>query len=546
MIIKEWDIWNSNLTYFIYEIKNLENIAESLVDNELCTLVCHSNGNVWWKDENRVESGIIKTEKKEYRKSDINIPKKLKKSEYLSNNANIAALMRFDELIIFKKEYLDSFSYIRGYINSCYMEKDGKTIVLYPQIKLYNNGVMEVSFRIELLKSENEPPKYEIDDFIEKLVNIVEQKVDRIGVPQKLAILEAKFRLEPTIKDKWKIWDFRFKNSIDEENQLIFKNTEKVEERDLIYPMTYLDDISKYDFYIKNLDIITRFIISSVEYIIKKTENKHNYTNLKWINRPSVYITDFEDLTNSSIETIEKYKVDIAKILARNTYGNFKDLNIILGDDLRFYKDYNFFVSYGLSLVVYSKIKQDEVMKDNPTNRFIFEKQVQIESINYLYMCHKRIAEKSSLLSIPYEPVLEGMLNVLKLDSMTKGVTKFLELNNTYSFVDKILKWDEERKYANEMLDIRAKITNERKNEDFKVLGLMVTVIFGLIGASTFVSNVTIPIWKHFNLWLPATGEISTGINQVFLFVITAVLIIILIFSLFLVIKRFRKEIKIT
>ena len=56
--------------------------------------------------------------------------------------------MSFYETKIFDKKYLYEMDYIRGYLEPCYLKNDEYNLHIYPQIKIYSSGPVDISFRI--------------------------------------------------------------------------------------------------------------------------------------------------------------------------------------------------------------------------------------------------------------------------------------------------------------------------------------------------------------------------------------------------------------
>jgi len=107
-----------------------------------------------------------------------------------------------------------------------------------------------------------------------------------------------------------------------------------------------------------------------------------------------------------------------------------------------------------------------EQLQDDDPNRhsIILEKQVQVESIEHLYMSHERLFEISSMLTVPYKSVLKDQLRLLDLESIvTDKMSKFGEISEIIKYADEELKWSRLRNLIEKKLEIRSEYSNEER-----------------------------------------------------------------------------------
>jgi len=70
---------------------------------------------------------------------------------------------------LFNSKYLENSVYIRGYLDACYLKDDEYILHLYPQIKIYKNGTIHLSFRVIAPGKDH---SIDIDKFTKKFVNL--------------------------------------------------------------------------------------------------------------------------------------------------------------------------------------------------------------------------------------------------------------------------------------------------------------------------------------------------------------------------------------
>jgi len=530
MILKDWDIWYSYSTYFIEETRDLNAIAISLVQSKLCHLVYNSDSLIWWNDGKEVREEEVLLNRIGYEpKAKLTFPQGL--NGYALEGAYQAASMRFFELHLFNSLYLETFSYIRGFLGACYMKQGERTIALYPQIKLYHNGIIILSFRVISPGIE-----YPIDSFIENDVNLFKHNTDSIKVPPEWIQLDTRSIFSQPIKGIWnrcKTWNF-----VKEIDSLIATNIENVDEQEFSFKVAPLDLNNKKGSATMNLDLLKDIAISSLSHVINHANEgigfimkgsgdcKYHIGNY-WIGRPSIYILDFVDQPYKSQEVIDKYKNELGKIMARISGSNSQKFSNFLEKNLRVFDDYSVHMNEALTLWVYSKkgLNNDKEYYDPNRGHLIYRNQVLVESVDFLYMCHKRQVERSSLSIISYKSILTERSEILKLDDMIKKVSHFGEINDFYAFANKQFNWTEIRTHAEENLKLRAECINEVRNKNVRMFGWLITILFGLFGSPNFAVNVIKPLWKYVGLWLPNNSELQ----QLFLVFITGCFVILLL-----------------
>ena len=155
--------------------------------------------------------------------------------------------MRISELNLFSPQYLNMFSYIRGYLNACYIGLGDRVIALYPMIKIYNNGVLILSFRIIAPINHVE---YLIDDFIKYDVNLYQHKADYIEVPPEWVELQTRDLLLWSDGDL--VSRYKTQRSINEIDSMINDKIKEINEIDFTFQVLHLKDGGDETIFIKN------------------------------------------------------------------------------------------------------------------------------------------------------------------------------------------------------------------------------------------------------------------------------------------------------
>jgi len=259
-----------------------------------------------------------------------------------------------------------------------------------------------------------------------------------------------------------------------------------------------------------------------------------------WTLRPSIYILEFDDQPYLSSEILENFTDQLGKIMARASDIRYSGFSEFLGDNLRnlMYTDYTLHLSEALTLWTVSKRGLTFTELDPNRGNIIYEKQIQGEAIDHLYMSHRRLLEKSSILTIPYETILLDQLELMNLeDVVTEAgkISNYSEINEIIKFSNQEFKWNKLREAIEKRLKLRSEYSGEKRNEFFRNISYLLTIIFGLGGVTIFSEKILWPMWKHYGLPLPVSKELQLP----FLFLI---IITITIFILYLIIWRTFKK----
>jgi hypothetical protein len=278
MMLNDWDIWYSYTNYFIEDFNRLDlrNLAKLLVQSNLCAVVYHSDNLIWWSDGKEIKNTKIEFKNLgdgrwhysfNIKESNLNV------GSYSFEGANQAAKMRISELNLFSPRYLNIFSYIRGYLNACYMSINGRIVVLYPQIKIYNNGVFLLSFRIIAPKNHIE---YPIDTFIKYDINLYRYKADYVEVPPewlKLHIRDLLLWSKGSVISRYKAL-----HTINEINSNIDSKIREINDGDFKFYVSHLEGSGDYIFFDKGtFDGIKDMVISSAYNVINPTNDGTKY-----------------------------------------------------------------------------------------------------------------------------------------------------------------------------------------------------------------------------------------------------------------------------
>ena len=177
MQITKWEIWKTYSTYTnrTFNIGELKKLSEILVKNNIVTSIFSSDGSVIWKDDEKVKKDKIF----DWNSFSENLGLLKKLPDYAAEGIFQFYLMWNCEERILKNMHFD-YPYLKGFLSPINVTfTTGHTKLLYPQLTIYNTGILNLTFRIM------SPDKfdYEINNFIYNEINSNNLKIKYLEMP---------------------------------------------------------------------------------------------------------------------------------------------------------------------------------------------------------------------------------------------------------------------------------------------------------------------------------------------------------------------------
>ena len=297
MQITQWEIWKTYSTYTdrSFNIEELNKLSEILVKNNIVTSIFGSDCNIFWKDGEKVKKDKIF----DFASYTENLGLLTKLPNYAAEGIYQFYSMWNSEERILKNIHYD-YPYIKGFLSPINVTfTTGHAKILYPQLTIYNTGILNLTFRI---MSPEPVFNYEINSFIYNEINLNNLKIKELELPYE--ILES-------------IKEFQF---VDLENN---KKTVK------FGPF-------KHDF-------------------VSKKFKKFDYYNNYWIYSQSIYLLDYKNQPYHKDDIIENFREYLIQILYRIPFLYDANFSKDLPKDLRELNQYCLFIIKGMSLWISSK-----------------------------------------------------------------------------------------------------------------------------------------------------------------------------------------------
>ena len=415
MQITKWEIWKTYSTYTnrTFNIGELKKLSEILVKNNIVTSIFSSDGSVIWKDEEKVKKDKIF----DWNSSSKNLGFLKKLPDYAAEGIFQFYIMWNREERILKNMHFD-YPYIKGFlspINVTFTTEHKK--LLYPQLTIYNTGILNLTFRI----MSPDMFDYELNSFIYNEINSSNLKIEYIEIP---------YELLENLKD-FEMGDLE-KNRITAELGSFEHSFVKLEN-------------------FENLMNLNQFLISVISFHISKKFRKIDYYNNYWLYSQSIYLLDYKN---------QPYHKEVPK-------------------DLREINLYCLFIIQGMFLWVSSKDELEKFKEDINNENKVYEKQILVEAINHFNLLVNKLYEISSN-NKSYDDAIRLQKDLIYFQRLfkTSYLSNFGEINHILNYCYEELEWEELIKLSNELLDIEKDIEKnhqiKRKNENLQYLVIFI------------------------------------------------------------------------
>ena len=441
MQITKWEIWKTYSTYTnrTFNIGELKKLSEILVKNNIVTSIFSSDGSVIWKDDEKVKKDKIF----DWNSFSENLGLLKKLPDYAAEGIFQFYLMWNCEERILKNMHFD-YPYLKGFLSPINVTfTTGHTKLLYPQLTIYNTGILNLTFRIM------SPDKfdYELNSFIYNEINSSNLKIKYLEMP---------YELLENLKD------FEFAD--------LEKNRKTVELGSFEHNFVKLDNF-------ENLMDLNQFLISVISFHISKKFRKIDYYNNYWLYSQSIYLLDYKNQPYHKEAIIENFKEYLIQILYRLPFLFDVNFSKELPKDLRKINLYCLFIIQGMFLWVSSKDELEKFKEDINNENKVYEKQILVEAINHFNLLVNKLYEISSN-NKSYDDAIRLQKDLIYFQRLfkTSYLSNFGEINHILNYCYEELEWEELIKLSNELLDIEKNHQIKRKNENLQYLVIFIAI----------------------------------------------------------------------
>jgi hypothetical protein len=532
-LVEEWEIWHSYSTYIKAHIVDLEKVARLLIDFEVADCSVMSDGKTFCRTDDGVVSGRtvlelsgdVKQASIKFESSDL---EEVNFTPYARETWLVGSQFLYGEARQFSSGMELPTVHLRAFLKPIKLVKSKERISsLYPMVVLYQSGVLIIEFRIIA------PDKsVELSDFIKNYVNIHECDYDYAMVPTSICTLAPEaYQIYLNPKSRFlKRLILIISKKVHE--QTFKRLTEEVDFGDFKFEMAPLQSTDGKETITSLAQTLFGIIglliekpISSLTFLLKGVPDLPELGNY-WIGKPHVHLIRHSNQLDDAASNEDLHKESFGRILARipeasGKFSKFLPLNC------RKFDDFSAYITLALTLWIWSKkaLEEQEEWMDLNRGNLIYERQVQVELLEYGFMLHKSLLEKSSELK-NYPELLATRRDLVELKSKMLEATPYGEVRDLLNkgWEDMNLAAVQSQISDNlSILESEIKFIESKKGDSFRVF----LAVFGWIISASFAKSVVSPLWKALNLWLP----LDENWAELFLVFTSAMLVIVFVLA---------------
>jgi len=532
--VEQWEIWYTFSTSLKTHISNLEVVAKLLVDFEIADCSVMSNGETFCRTDKGVISG----------KTILELSGDLKQVsvEFESNTTGTAEFTRYArETWLVGSQFLYGEArqlsqgnelptpHLRAFLKPIRLVKKEERITsIYPVIILYQSGILLTEFR--MIAPDD---SVELGDFISNYVNIQHYDYDYAIVPTAISVIAPEayqFYSNPQSNIFQRLDIIKNKKKQKQVFQLLSKKVDFGDFEFEVAPLFSRENKETITSVAQTLFTIVGFItknpISPISLLLKGIPELPELGNY-WIGRPHIHLIQHSNQLDRASSNEESNKEFFGRILARVPEAP-GDFSIYLPPDSRKFDDYAAYITLAATLWVWSKNGLENQKQGMDLNRgnLIYEHQVQVELLEYGFMLHKSLIEKSTTLK-RYSDILATRRDLIELKSKMLETTPYGEVRDLLTKGWEQMNLEAIQGQISENLSIlesEIKFLESKQGDNFRVF----LTVFGLIASASFAKSVVSPFWKALDLWLPSNENWA----ELFLVSISAMLVTVLVLFL--------------
>lgn len=538
MKIHEWEVWHCYSTSLPNTAPDLDSTAHRAVASGVSSAAILSSGDGFARVDGQVRSFSISLP--QHIPGTVNLPADLADaSGYTVESIYHALQMRASEKKLFAQHESLPPRYLRVLLEPYLLVNPQRATRVYPYIKLYNTGIVTVSFRA----MSPEDNAVDVDDFIEKFVNLsqdhfleghgpagvsrlipVATRLGHDSTPRSRLVdalrTRGHYRGVAELSETESVGDFQHRLapiSREEPVSLPAAARELFAVASLLtvdHPLVVAEPDGPrggdeaQNVRVPGLGDVARYTLRGNP----SGAGPHGY----WFGHAHVYLRRHEDQAWSASINEMRWGDKFGAIMARTNKISDEVARSFLPEDLRRREDYSVYTNKAVTLYVHAGKGLQEQAQIIPTdpNRgpLIYEHQCVGELMDYGYAAHHQLAQRASEPEVDMDEVLGARRTLVELRQAMLTPAHYGEIKELLHEGWDAMGAMELDETIEEWLSVRessAKLSEQRRNHR---LGVAISLVVAVAALLPLANNMVGPIWKWMGLPVPATQGTSQAL----------------------------------
>jgi hypothetical protein len=524
-VLQDWEIWRQYTTYFLDPPPSSDEIATSLVENGIVMCARTVGGTLIWEEEGRIETEETSIQAEPDGRHSWKLRTDRKMDAFIVECLHQSAWFEVSESKVLVAPNQFPAPYVRGFVGECRFEGNEHLFSIYPVIKMYTTGVVQV-----LLRLVSPDRDVSLSEFIQEYRNANTFRFDNVWGPARL----VKAVMSRDVDDKERfphLIAWKRKQVKEAFGAFIDAKTQSVKGGDFTWNLAplflkgltptlsssgepaFLPTQSKELGY--TISELAETLIANMAYALEKTprfwrKRRALRRGDYWVGKPHIYVTKHHDQRETATENEAIHGSAFGCVLAGVISDTEEQALAFLPQSARSFQDFGWYVIREAILIVWSRAGLRKLSKYADANRghLIYEQHVVAEALDYGYVLHRKVLE----LALGTRTALQAFQaqeELITLERTLGDASPFGELQGLLESGWQKMGMETLKRLIFDALEVRSQANLGRENRKTGVWRFTVTTTLSLLATLGVAHQVVGPLWRWTSWPLPSNADFA-------------------------------------
>jgi len=518
MFAADYEVWHTFGTWFVDGFGDgLQDVAEKLVKSGVAEVAHTSDGYVYsLSDDEAVRSDCAVSISPSGQEAKIRCDL-LGSGLYSGEGAYQFALMSYRENWLMSGYLHENAPFVRALLNPVVMENDDLSVVLYPQLKLYANGVALLHFRLFSPDGGTDSAT-----LINSYLNLFTMTVTNLMVPPAVLLQNDAGAALASITSRR-----HAKNVMAAFERHIQGHVERVSRMDTedfsfglvdVPHALYAAPDEPYTF-----GFVREMYMTAIAHVLAPERQAFREHGDYWSSRPTVFLFDYKRQPKRFRKDDKVLDREFAGILLRVPNISPEVAARTSLTNLRTFDDCRWYVGDAVNLLAFARegAEENSEFADPNHGQLVYDRLIQVEAMEFIRYTHRKMLESAMLPKASPAETQSDWRSVQDMERLLADPSNVGEITDSIRHYDEVMRLGELRRRIVQSIEIQGQYAVYRRNQSLTVLGIVATVVLGLSAVPTLANEVT-----------------STGMRWLLMFA-TASVLGLLVFLLWLAVRKY-------
>jgi hypothetical protein len=490
--VEFWEVLHTRTSTFESVIP-LTEIAKRLVSSGSCILAFGNDGRYWHLRDGDVCEDLLTVDSRPRAKHGT-VHFERVDDELALRCLLLATELGFIESQTFSEEVLTNVEYIRCFFEPFLVEESGRHTSLYPYAKIYKNGVCTISLRIfagEVLKT--------LDQVADEFLGLGSRYLDNLLIPKSV------YQSAPVDDIVTAFLELNLSSAIqhgpEELAKALVGEAIKLEEanQERVYVRTRFEEVSGFGM----LDLVWAVLegllddvaFRPVKLSIPALASRRSAYSRPWFGHPLFFLIKWEGQPNEASK-LDGFEPEVARLIAGSPNVAESAIPYLVRPLPRVFDDYRAYMTQGASVYALSKACLDRAESEDTHFQRVSFPMIANEELALWLVGSYHAVERKAQSARSYSELSGSKRDLLLLESLTNRLTHYGELEDLFQdYLGRfgIPKTIQRVQSSLSQLDQDLK---DRQNLRIASLGLIVSILFGVVGSGQLSEVIFKPLRK--------------------------------------------------